>query len=70
MRPIATLGNEYNIVAIGTYYNNLPLIATNVVVAIDLNPCSDVNGIAVSYTKWSYHGEDDGPDENYDHSLY
>jgi hypothetical protein len=29
-----------------------------------------VNGMAVSYTKWSYHGEDDGPDENYDHSLY
>jgi hypothetical protein len=29
-----------------------------------------INGMAVSYTKWSYHGEDDGPDGNYDHSLY
>jgi hypothetical protein len=26
--------------------------------------------MAVSYTKWIYHGEDDGHDENYDHGLY
>jgi hypothetical protein len=40
MHPVATLGNESNVVAIGTYYNNSPLIATNDVVAIDPNPCS------------------------------
>jgi hypothetical protein len=40
MRVIATLGNEHKVVAIGTYCDNLPLIATNVVVAIDPNPCS------------------------------
>jgi hypothetical protein len=40
MLAIATLGNEHNIVAIGTYCDNLPLIATNMVVAIDRNPCS------------------------------
>jgi hypothetical protein len=40
MRPVATLGNECNVVAIGTYYNNLPFIAMNIVIAIDLNPCS------------------------------
>jgi hypothetical protein len=40
MLAIATLGNEHNIVAIGTYCDNLPLISTNVVVAIDRNPCS------------------------------
>jgi hypothetical protein len=40
MLAIATLGNERNVVAIGTYCDNLPLIATNVVVAIDRNPCS------------------------------
>jgi hypothetical protein len=41
MRVIATLGNEHKVVAIGTYCDNLPLIATNVVVAIDPNPCSE-----------------------------
>jgi hypothetical protein len=41
MLAVATLGNERNVVAIGTYYNNLPLIATDVVVAIDQNPCSE-----------------------------
>jgi hypothetical protein len=40
MHLVATLGNEHNVVAIGIYYNNLPLIATNFVVAIDPNPCS------------------------------
>jgi hypothetical protein len=40
MRAVATLGNERNVVAIGTYCDNSPLIATNVVVAIDLNPCN------------------------------
>jgi hypothetical protein len=41
MRVIATLGNEHKVVAIGTYCDNLPLIAMNVVVAIDPNPCSE-----------------------------
>jgi hypothetical protein len=41
MRPVATLGNECNVMAIGTYCNNSPLIATNDIVAIDPNPCSD-----------------------------
>jgi hypothetical protein len=40
MLAIATLGNEHNVVAIDTYCDNLPLIATNIVVAIDRNPCS------------------------------
>jgi hypothetical protein len=41
MRPVATDGNERHYVAIGTYLNNLVLIATNIFVAIDWNPCSD-----------------------------
>jgi hypothetical protein len=41
MRAIATDGNELHFVAIGTYCNNLVLIAMNKVVAIDWNPCSD-----------------------------
>jgi hypothetical protein len=41
MLNIATLGNEHNVVAIDTYCDNLPLIATNILVAIDRNPCSD-----------------------------
>jgi hypothetical protein len=41
MLAIATPGNEHNVVAIGTYCDYLPLIATNIVVAIDRNPCSD-----------------------------
>jgi hypothetical protein len=41
MLAIATLGNEHNVVAIGIYCDNLPLIAMNVVVAIDQNPCSE-----------------------------
>jgi hypothetical protein len=40
MLAIATLGNEHNVVAIGIYCDNLPLIAMNIVVAIDQNPCS------------------------------
>jgi hypothetical protein len=40
MRAVATLGNKRNVVAIDTYCDNLSLIATNVVVAIDRNPCS------------------------------
>jgi hypothetical protein len=40
MLAVAMLGNEPNVVAIGTYCDNLPLIAMNVVVAIDRNPCS------------------------------
>jgi hypothetical protein len=40
MLAIATLGNEHNVVAIDTYCDNLPLIAMNIVVAIDRNPCS------------------------------
>jgi hypothetical protein len=41
MLAVAMLGNEPNVVAIGTYCDNLPLIAMNVVVAIDRNPCSE-----------------------------
>jgi hypothetical protein len=40
MRPVATGGNERHFVAVGTYCNNLVLIATNLFVAIDRNPCS------------------------------
>jgi hypothetical protein len=40
MLAVAMLGNERNVVAICTYCDNLPLIATDVVVAIDRNPCS------------------------------
>jgi hypothetical protein len=42
MLAIVTLGNEHNVVAIDTYCDNLPLIATNIVVAIDRNPCSEI----------------------------
>jgi hypothetical protein len=41
MLNIAMLGNEHNVVAIDTYCDNLPLIATNILVAIDRNPCSE-----------------------------
>jgi hypothetical protein len=47
MLAIATLGNEHNVVAIGTYCDNLPLIATNMVVAIDRNPCSDSSALRI-----------------------
>jgi hypothetical protein len=40
MRAVATLGNKRNVVAIDTYCDNLSLIATNVVVAIDRNTCA------------------------------
>jgi hypothetical protein len=49
MRIIATLGNESNVVVIGTYCNSSSLIATNVVVAIDPNPCSASDHPDASY---------------------
>jgi hypothetical protein len=41
MRPFAMLGNESQVVVIGTYCHDSALIATNTVVAIDPISCSE-----------------------------
>jgi hypothetical protein len=41
MRPVTAGGNGRHFVVIGIYFNKLVLIAMDMFVAIDRNPCSE-----------------------------